>query len=574
MGQYAVRRFLLIFPTLLIVSVLTFLMVALLPGDAVDAVGARGGGRSEQSKETKRARLGLDRAFHVQFVSWLIGWPKAEGIVGRTGDAGETWEPLSSGPLKLFNDVEFIDVREGWAAADRGGIFHSTNGGAGWLNQLKGNDNSLFALTFVDSETGWAVGDKGAIFHTRDAGETWLAQSGGTERKLRDVVFLDAGRGWSVGDHGTILSTSDGGITWIQGESGVEDNLSALAFTDENNGWAVGEHGVILRTGTGGITWRQETSGTSKSLNSVHFIDLNTGWAAGDDGLVLATSNGGRTWEIRDTGTDVDLSSVEFRDSLNGSVVGDQGLVLHTFDGGHTWVRQILNELNPVTKPLKKVFFISETRGWAVGWDRPWQWGILGGNLGRSLLNERTAAQEIKERLPRSLELMALGMFIAVVLGIPIGVLSAVRQDSWGDYLGRSIAIIGLSVPAFWLATLAILLPSVWWKWTPPIGWVPFTEDPVTNLTHLALPAFIVGFATMASIMRMTRATMLEVVRQDYIRTAWAKGLKERMVVARHALRNALIPVVTLIGMQIPFIMGESVVIELIFNIPGIAQLS
>lgn len=573
MGQYAVRRFLLIFPTILIVTLLTFLMVALLPGSAVDAVGSRGGSRSEQSKEAKRARLGLDRPLHVQFVAWLVGWPRSEGVVARTADGGKNWETLSRGPLNLFNDVAFVNPREGWAVSNEGGIFHTTNGGIVWLNQLKDDDRDLLALTFVDSDTGWAVGEKGAVFHTRDGGETWLAQSSRSESTFNDVFFIDAGSGWIAGTDGTILSTSDGEATWIARESGVDSDLSALAFADASNGWAVGQGGVILRTSDGGHTWHQQTSGTPKSLGAIRFIDANAGWIAGNEGLVLATGNGGATWEVRDTGTAMDLSSVVFQDSLNGMVVGEGGLVLRTSDGGRTWTQQTINEFNPVTKPLKKVFFISETKGWTVGWDRSWRWGILGGNLGRSFLRDRAATQELKERLPRSLELTVMAMVIAVVLAIPIGVLSAIRRNSWGDFLGRIIAIIGLSVPGFWIATLVILLPSVWWKWTPPIGWVSFADDPVENITHLLLPAFILGFATMASIMRMARATMLEVINQDYLRTAWAKGLKERAVVSRHALKNALIPVVTLIGIQIPFIMGESVVIELIFGIPGIGRL-
>ena len=147
------------------------------------------------------------------------------------------------------------------------------------------------------------------------------------------------------------------------------------------------------------------------------------------------------------------------------------------------------------------------------------------------------------------------------------------RQDTAADYVGRSVAIIGLATPNFWLATMVVLYPSLWWAWSPPLNWVPFTEDPLGNLGILIIPSLILGTGLAAATMRMTRTMMLEVLRQDYIRTAWSKGLRERVVVMRHAVKNALIPVVSLIGLQLPILIGGSVIMENIFNLPGLGRL-
>jgi peptide/nickel transport system permease protein len=146
---------------------------------------------------------------------------------------------------------------------------------------------------------------------------------------------------------------------------------------------------------------------------------------------------------------------------------------------------------------------------------------------------------------------------------------SAIRQDTWGDYLGRSFSILMLAVPGFWLGTIVMVFPAVWWGISPEVKFVPFSEDPVGNVLQLALPAAILGTSLSAITMRMTRTMMLEVLRQDYIRTAWAKGMTEKTMVVRHALRNALIPVVTLIGLQAPILIGGTVIMEQIFVIPG-----
>ena len=166
-----------------------------------------------------------------------------------------------------------------------------------------------------------------------------------------------------------------------------------------------------------------------------------------------------------------------------------------------------------------------------------------------------------------------MAIVIGLLIALPVGVYSAIRQDTAADYLGRSIAIIGLATPNFWLALLVMIYPALWWGWAPSMRMIPFTVDPVRNLGMFIIPAAIVGTAMAASTMRMTRTMMLEVLRQDYIRTAWSKGLKERVVIIRHALKNALIPVITLVGLQLPILVGGAVIVETIFSLPGLGRL-
>ena len=154
-----------------------------------------------------------------------------------------------------------------------------------------------------------------------------------------------------------------------------------------------------------------------------------------------------------------------------------------------------------------------------------------------------------------------------------MGIYSAIRQDTAADYAGRSIAIIGLAMPNFWLGIMVMIYPGIWWSWSPPMELIRFSEDPLGNLGVFLIPSLILGTAMSASTMRMTRTMMLEVLRQDYIRTAWAKGLGERVVVIRHAIKNTLIPVVTLVGLQLPILVGGAVIMENIFNLPGLGRL-
>ncbi len=199
--------------------------------------------------------------------------------------------------------------------------------------------------------------------------------------------------------------------------------------------------------------------------------------------------------------------------------------------------------------------------------------GILQGDLGISLWTQLPVAKEIAHRLPVSIELGLLALLIEMIVSLPIGIYSAMRQDSAGDYAGRSVATLFMALPPFWVGIMVILLGSLWFRIPPSIVYISFTKDPIGNLRQFIIPAFILGMVSTGTIMRMTRSMMLEVLRQDYIRTAWAKGLKERVIIIRHALKNALIPVITLFGITIPPLLGGSVIIEVIFSLPGLGRL-
>jgi len=197
----------------------------------------------------------------------------------------------------------------------------------------------------------------------------------------------------------------------------------------------------------------------------------------------------------------------------------------------------------------------------------------LHGSLGESLRGGQPVTEKIFSRLPITFQLGVMAIIIALLIAIPIGVYSSIRQDTLGDYVGRSIAIIFISVPNFWTGTIIMIYPSIWWGWSSPMELIKFVDDPLGNLGMFIIPAVLLGMMLSGATMRMTRTMMLEVLRQDYIRTAWSKGLKERVVIIRHALKNALIPVVTLIGYQMPLLIGGSVIIEQIFVLPGIGRL-
>jgi peptide/nickel transport system permease protein len=194
------------------------------------------------------------------------------------------------------------------------------------------------------------------------------------------------------------------------------------------------------------------------------------------------------------------------------------------------------------------------------------------GDLGESLWTRRPVLEEIGQRLPITLELALLSMVVAIGIAIPIGVIAAARQDTAQDYIFRSSAILGLSIPNFWLATLIIVLPAIWWGWRPLTGYVEVTKDFTGHLVQMMLPAAILGVSFSAAMMRLTRGMLLEVLRQDYVRTAWSKGLRERVIILKHGLRNAIIPVITYIGTQLPQIIGGTVVIEQIFGLPGMSR--
>ena len=215
-----------------------------------------------------------------------------------------------------------------------------------------------------------------------------------------------------------------------------------------------------------------------------------------------------------------------------------------------------------------------------LGLDRPfleqyyvWISGVLRGDLGNSLTSRRPVLQELLKRINLTSHLALMSLTIGLLIAIPVGVLAAVRQDTLADYLGRLFAILGLSLPDFWLATVTITFLAIWFRWMPPIGFAPIWAEPTRNLSQLLLPALIIGARLAAVSMRMTRSSLLEVLRQDYIRTAWAKGLRERVVIVKHAFKNAFIPVVTIIGQQFSVLLGGTVIVEFIFLQPGVGSL-
>jgi peptide/nickel transport system permease protein len=199
-----------------------------------------------------------------------------------------------------------------------------------------------------------------------------------------------------------------------------------------------------------------------------------------------------------------------------------------------------------------------------------WMLGLLRGDPGKSLRSGQPIGDALGQALPVTLELTLLAVLLATTIAIPLGVLSASRRDSGVDFAGRMAGLVGLSVPSFWLATLTLLFTSVVFGWVPPVSWIPPIVDPGANLGQMLLPAAALAVQLMAIEMRMTRTTMLEVLGQDYVRTARAKGASEQLVTYRHALRNALIPVISVIGFQIGALMGGSAIIEVIFGLNGI----
>lgn len=206
-----------------------------------------------------------------------------------------------------------------------------------------------------------------------------------------------------------------------------------------------------------------------------------------------------------------------------------------------------------------------------------WDWGtdVIRGDLGRSYFTHLPVTTELERRLPITLELMALTVLLSLLLGVPLGVVSALRASTPFDWLTRFVGVLWLSVPSFYTATLAIVFGLLWFGWTPPqfgVGYVSFFDDPITNLEEFFLPALILAFGSAGIIMRLTRSAMLEVMLNDYIRTAWAKGLRERSIVWRHALKNALLPVLTVIGLEIGGLIGGAVIMETIFGLNGVGM--
>jgi len=216
-----------------------------------------------------------------------------------------------------------------------------------------------------------------------------------------------------------------------------------------------------------------------------------------------------------------------------------------------------------------------------LGLDKPiivqyWEWmlGVLQGRAGVSLYHGNSVAGELWEAIPVSAELAVLGVLLSLIVGLPLGLISAINHDSISDQVCRVVSVLGISIPNFWLAILMLTFLAILFEWNPPVYYQSLIESPVDNLQQMLIPAITLGTFQMALVSRMTRSSMLEVLRQDYIRTARAKGLRERMVIYRHAMKNAMIPVVTVVGLNFGILLGGIVVIEQITGVPGVGRLT
>jgi len=214
-----------------------------------------------------------------------------------------------------------------------------------------------------------------------------------------------------------------------------------------------------------------------------------------------------------------------------------------------------------------------------LGYNRPlherylsWIGNVLKGDFGHSLITKESVKTKMLDRLPVTMELALLAVIFATLISIPCGVLSAVKRNSLWDNVNSVVAMVGVSMPSFWMGILLILLFSLKLRWIPASGFVRFAVDPLGNLRSMVLPAFCIGFAYSASLMRQTRSALIEVLNQEYILSARAKGLKERVVIWKHALRNAVIPVITVLSMQLGRLIGGSVVVETVFVLPGMGK--
>jgi peptide/nickel transport system permease protein len=214
-----------------------------------------------------------------------------------------------------------------------------------------------------------------------------------------------------------------------------------------------------------------------------------------------------------------------------------------------------------------------------LGLDRPlyeqfgsWLWGIVRLDFGNSLWSGAPVTEELAIRLPLTIEIAIFATLVSTLIAIPLGTLAAIRQDSWVDYVVRVVSIGGLGIPAFWTGILVILVLVIYFEWSPPLVFVPLWEDPWENFKQLIFPILTVGYRNAAVSTRMMRSTVLEVMREDYVRTAWAKGLEERMVVIKHTLKNAMLPVITIIGAEFAFLMGGLVVTETVFTLNGLGS--
>ncbi len=259
------------------------------------------------------------------------------------------------------------------------------------------------------------------------------------------------------------------------------------------------------------------------------------------------------------------LTFVALRVLLPADVID---LIIGEYGRNDPGLRKNLEKELGLSGSLPEQYAVWVGAAWFWGEDR----GVLEGNLGKSLHSGRSVLSELKRRVPVSFELGVWGQTSAILVAVPLGVWAALRQDKAPDYFFRSLAIMLNAVPGFWIAVLVITFGSIWFNWAPPITFKYLTEDPIAHLKIMMLPALIIGLTPSGGLLRLVRTQMLEVLRQDYIRTAHAKGLSQTTVLYKHALRNALIPVVTVIGVGLPNIIAGTVIFEQIFIIPGMGR--
>lgn len=234
------------------------------------------------------------------------------------------------------------------------------------------------------------------------------------------------------------------------------------------------------------------------------------------------------------------------------------------------WLGQEGSMSPEVQQTLRKMFGLTDPPLVQYG---QWLADLLQGNLGYSFRSRQAVVPQITQALPVTIELAVLSMLVSLLVALPLGILSATRRNTPLDFVARVFGLIGLSMPSFWIGVLLILVSSTVFNWLPSLIFVSFFKDPVENLKQMAMPSIALALPLMGVVMRMTRSAMLEVLNQDYMRTARAKGLAEATVLTRHALRNAMIPIVTVIGIQLGRLLGGAVIIEQIFGLPGIGSL-
>jgi len=259
------------------------------------------------------------------------------------------------------------------------------------------------------------------------------------------------------------------------------------------------------------------------------------------------------------------LTFVGLRVALPNDVVD---LILADYAGNDPVLAERLREDLGLTSSIPEQYAEWVGLAWFWGGEE----GVLQGDLGESLHSKRSVMSELQRRLPVSLELGLWAQFTTLLLAIPLGVWASVKQDKWPDYGLRSLAILLNAVPGFWIAILVLTFGSIWFDWAPPINFIYLQDDPIGHLQFILLPAIIIGLTPSGGLLRLVRTQMLEVLRQDYVRTAHAKGLAESAVFYRHALRNAIIPVITVIGIGLPNLIAGTVIFEQIFLIPGMGR--